>query len=159
MNTKVNLTNFIFRIEEQVQAMSFGDETGEYSSIMNGNYQSVDSKKFNHKLNIEDTYAEIDKNGNVKCVRNSLSNVSQEDLPEYATVDINKKREGRRVKSFRKENPGVIYEDIGTDRKADETNIYELVSSEGDNFEVYSEVQDKREEDIYSDIYELNNVK
>lgn len=113
--------------------MSFGDETGDYSSIYNGNgnYQSVDSKKFNNTLNIEDTYAEIDKG--FKQVL-TLKKSDDSGVPEYATVDINKKREARLRKSFvddsLKIDDAVIYEDIGIGeniKSRDESNIYELV--------------------------------
>lgn len=113
--------------------MSFGDETGDYSSIYTGNYQSVDSKKFNNKLNIEETYAEID-NEFKQVLTLKMSDDSGIQMPEYATVDINKKREARLRKSIVNENlktdDAVIYEDIGTGENAknrDENNIYELV--------------------------------
>lgn len=116
-----------------MQAMSFGDETGDYSSIYTGNYQSVDSKKFNNKLNIEETYAEID-NEFKQVLTLKMSDDSGIQMPEYATVDINKKREARLRKSIVNENlktdDAVIYEDIGTGENAknrDENNIYELV--------------------------------
>lgn len=113
--------------------MSFGDETGDYSSIYNGNYQSVDSKRFNNKLNIEETYAEIDK-GFKQVLTLKKSDDSGIQMPEYATVDIGKKREARMRKSFvndsLKIDDAVIYEDIGTGenvKNRDENNIYELV--------------------------------
>lgn len=116
-----------------MQAMSFGDETGDYSSIYNGNYQSVDSKKFNNKLNIEETYAEIDKEFKQVLTLKKPDDCGTH-MPEYATVDINKKREARLRKSFVTDNfkidDAVIYEDIGTGeniKSRDENNIYELV--------------------------------
>lgn len=113
--------------------MSFGDETGDYSSIYNGNYQSVDSKQFNNKLNIEETY--VDKEFK-QVLKLNMSDDSgrQIQMPEYATVDITKKREARLRKSFVNDNlkidDAVIYEDIGTTeniKSRDENNIYELV--------------------------------
>lgn len=131
---------FFHSIEEQVQAMTFGDETGDYSSLFNGNaFQSIDSKQFNNKLSIEETYAEIrddtgDKSEEQKdSLKDSL-------LVEYATVDFNKKREARRKKSLNfceasatnnsNRTPAIIYEDVGTDEKIsnEDNNIYELVS-------------------------------
>lgn len=153
--------------------MSFGDETGEYSSIYNGNFNSVDSKKFNNKLSIEDTYAEIDSEGNVKYSEyqsegQSLkgSDDSGLTLPKYATIDINKKREARRVKSEKDEQTSqtnddsiigvTIYEDIGAGEKIvdEDNNIYELVSSDYSEIAgaVYSECKDKFDEDIYAEI-------
>lgn len=114
-----------------MQAMSFGDETGDYSYT--GNYQSVDSKKFNNKLNIEETYAEIDKEFK-QVLTLKMSDDSGIQMPEYATVDISKKREARLRKSIEKDSlkidDAVIYEDIGTGentKSRDENNIYELV--------------------------------
>lgn len=122
-----------FSIEEQVQAMNFGDETGDYTSLF-GNFQSIDSKKFNNKLNIEETYAEISGDRN-----DGKKDVTKDSLPEYATVDLNKKHEARREKSLKLcetsaindlNKPGaIIYEDIGTAGKIinEDSNIYELV--------------------------------
>lgn len=153
--------------------MSFGDETGEYSSIYNGNFNSVDSKKFNNKLSIDDTYAEIYSEGNIKnsglqSERQSLksSDGSGLTLPEYATIDINKKREARRMKTEKFEqtpqsnddsNIGVtIYEDIGTGDKIveEDNNIYELVSSDYSEIAgaLYDECIIKTDEEIYAEI-------
>lgn len=114
--------------------MNFGDETGDYSSIQN--YQSVDSKKFNNKLNIEETYAEIDDKGNLKNSSRKTEDaaVMNKSLPEYAVIDIQKKREGRRQKLLKGDNNEskdvVIYEDVGAETKAnnEDNHIYELVS-------------------------------
>ena len=133
----MNFLTFFRQIEEQVQAMTFGDETGDYSSLFNGNFQSIDSKQFNNKLNIEETYAEISGDGNNihESQNESLKNLS----PEYATVDMNKKREARREKLLKLcessatndlNKPGaIIYEDVVNDDKIinEESNIYELV--------------------------------
>lgn len=122
--------------------MTFGDETGEYSSLYNGNFQSIDSKQFNNKLNIEETYAEISGDRNNKVEDDQKE--SQKDSPEYATVDLNKKREARREKSLKlcessetndlNRTGVVIYEDVGTDEKVinEDSNIYELVSFDND---------------------------
>jgi hypothetical protein len=124
--------------------MSFGDETGDYSSIHTGNYQSVDSKVFDNKLTIEDTYAEIEQVDTA--------------APEYATVDMKKKRETRKEKLGQPSKTDIIYENIQTDQKPDpEDNIYELVSPEytsvqSQNF--YNEAYDDEDEVIYE---ELNN--
>lgn len=127
-----------FSIEEQVQAMTFGDETGDYSSLYNGNFQSIDSKQFNNKLNIEETYAEI--TGDAKDKADDQKESLIDSHPEYAVVDLNKKREARREKSLKLcqtstvndlNKPGaIIYEDIGADEKIinEDNNIYELVS-------------------------------
>lgn len=117
--------------------MTFGDETGDYSSIQN--YQSVDSKKFNNKLSIEDTYAEIDGEGNLKNLKNLREDSAGNVKPEYAVIDIQKKREGRRQRLLKGDDTStsneentkevVIYEDVGADNKAnnDDGHIYELV--------------------------------
>lgn len=119
--------------------MSFGDETGDYSSIYH-NFQSVDSRKLNQKLNIEETYAEINKVEEVeKEFRDTLTLKTSSDsgivLPEYAVIDINKKREARLRKSMTseelKKDDLVIYEDVGNFEKTttnnEDSNIYELV--------------------------------
>lgn len=122
-----------FSTEEQVQEMSFGDETGDYSSIHH-NFQSVDSKKLNQKLNIEDTYAEI--NEFEKEFRDTLNLKTAEcGTPEYAVIDLTKKREARLRKSMTidelKRDDLVIYEDVGnferTANNNEDSNIYELV--------------------------------
>lgn len=138
-----------------MQAISFGDETGDYSSIYNDlshpQYQSVDSKRFNNKLNIEETYAEIDSEGNVKnfdVLNRQTSNASknlENLLPEYAMIDLNKKREARSKRSVASDSAELndfvkderIYEDVGVDAKvsnSEDKNIYELVSS---NYQIY----------------------
>lgn len=154
--------------------MSFGDETGDYSSIYNGNFLSVDSKKFNNKLSIEETYAEIDEEGNFKYFGKKGNQAFQKPVessitsPEYATVDINKKREARRAKSetanaapqANDSNVGVIvYEDVDDEEKNvdGDNNIYELVSSDTDDVteNLYSECYDGTDkfcENIYSEI-------
>lgn len=136
----------IFRIEEQMQAISFGDETGDYSSIYNDfsqqQYQSVDSKRFNHKLNIEETYAEIDVEGNVKKYEDfklktsmiEAAKCSDNALPEYAVIDLNKKRAARTKRLVTSDNvKDRIYEDVGEvsderiNNSEDDKDIYELV--------------------------------
>ena len=142
-----------FRIEEQEQAMSFDEE---YSLFNTGDYASVDSTRFNNKLNIENTYSEVESNPNgnsVYAVPNVKWIKSSEplDLPEYSVVDLTKKYQER----LRKQEKSIsddddsdmqrmndliknlnlnIYEDIeiknngGSKKKIqDESNIYELV--------------------------------
>lgn len=126
--------------------MSFGDETGDYSSFYN-DFKSVDSKKLNQKLIIEETYAEIRDverefrdSLTIKTSNDSGIAVSEasNELPEYAVVDLKKKREARLKKSLTNQEPKnddlVIYEDIGnvgnvprTTANNEDTNIYELV--------------------------------
>lgn len=158
-----------------MQTMSFGDETGDYSSIY-----TVDSKKFNNKLNIENigegTYAEIGKESaeieikEKQCLATEMSNNSRTDhSPVYALVDLKKKQQARREKFFKESNnseekPNVdlkaeatIYEDVGTEeareervKSKEESHIYELVSSLED---VYNEVKDNCDNDIYTEIW------
>lgn len=159
--------------------MSFGDET--YSSVNNeyDNYQSVDSKKFDNTLKIEnfneneETYAEID-NGNdyskqlqagsikKKQLETEKSNDSGVILPVYASVDLKKKNEARREKSLKASDEQIvmnnlnkgqskIYEDMEDADKInnDESNIYELVSPDADH---YNEVHDMLNEDDYDEV-------
>lgn len=151
-----------------MKEMTFDDETGDYSSV--GNFDSVNSKEFNNKLNIENIvsseYAEIGENGNVafKTHHNNKNTIpeyaevdkSQKSNPQYATVDLKKKRE-ERLKKLNTEEPqtddldeGTIYEDIENAEKLasfeKESNIYELVSSVE-----YSEVHDKLDTCIYAE--------
>jgi hypothetical protein len=116
--------------------MTLGDESVDYSSVSE-NYQSVDSKRFNNKLIIENTlseYAEIngDQNGTFP---------DNENVP-YATIDLNKKKEDRLKKQNANSKPetdqDTIYEDIGDEKSPEQTkeSIYEMVSGE------YAEVGD-----------------
>lgn len=150
-----------------MKEMTFEDETGEYSSV--GNYYSVDSKKFNNKLNIDNSpaeYAEIGETGNVTFIKRidektmpeyAEIDKSQKANPPYATIDLNKKREERLKKQqleMNDLNKVAIYEDIrNTDKIAilEESNIYELVSSEEENTVEYSEVQDKYDVSFYAE--------
>lgn len=154
--------------------MSFEDETGEYSSIYNGNYQSVDSKMLNNKLSIEnledDTYAEIEGDKNVKFVKNIPADKTSDDsgiaVAVYASVDMQKKQEARREKTLKQDETkphlqtinsidGDIYEDVSTDEKVknDESNIYELVSKSDAEIIDYEEVLDMYEDEIYAEIW------
>lgn len=150
-----------FSVEIQVKEMTLGDESGvDYSSA--DNYQSVDSKRFNNKLNIDTDYAEIgDKSFSLhdfqeppmqnyaEVCKNKNQNIA------YATVDLAKKKE-ERLKKRNAEliqnnlNPETIYEDIGDGKMVNEekeSNIYEMVSSLGE----YSEVEDRYESVEYTE--------
>jgi hypothetical protein len=125
--------------------MSFDEE---YSLFATGDYASVDSSRFNNKLNIENTYSEVEGNPNggynnineyavpnVKWIKSS----EPQDLPEYSVVDLTKKYQERMRKKHddKEEAQKVnnllknlnIYEDIEikNSSKNDESNIYELV--------------------------------
>ena len=132
-----------FSIEEQVQAMSFGNESN-YSEIpgdisgawknTNGGYQSIDSKKLDQKLMIE--------------LSQKQPTLRHEPLPVYATVNINKKHKERLKKKYLKKTESAIlenqsiYEEVGpaatacSNEDKDEANIYEPVSN--------MKVQDKK---------------
>lgn len=136
---------FYYSVETQSQTMTFGHETGEYSSIYAANnYQSVDSKKFDQKLNIEqdETYAEIGV-GNARIEVKNPPEIAKSDDPKtvlYASVDYKKKSKARLEKSSKVNeelanmnnlnlgNP-KIYEDVEDQEKIanDDSNIYELV--------------------------------
>lgn len=115
--------------------MSFDHETGDYASI--GFDRSIDSKKINNKLNIE-----------VQGTRNPIH--TDQEIPEYATVDLEKKHEIKRdVKNtlddqFIDDDDGT-YEDIATyskiqSPKKEDPVIYELVRDDLNQFEpVYNE--------------------
>lgn len=132
--------------------MTLGDESVDYSSVSE-NYQSVDSKRFNNKLVIEDgpsDYAEINAiNGGNDCVSAQNHNDPQSIPENYATVDYNKKREDR-LKRMQNGNLNIvepkaddqsedsIYQDIDKEKFLDQQSkesIYEIVS--------YAEVGDK----------------
>lgn len=171
-------------METQMQTMSLGDETGDYSSIYNNgsnNYQSVDSKKFDNKLRIEnleeeDTYAEI-KTENAYYnelpadkIKKQLEMTNSADsgvvLPVYASVNMEKKSAARREKSMSVNGDNVlmnnldqgnakIYEDMDGEKISnDESNIYEMVSTNTGPAVVYNEVKDKLtdEDFIYAEI-------
>lgn len=125
--------------------MSFGDETGDYSTILNSNFNSVDSEKLNNKLNIEETYAEIYDQSNISKADNLQDRMTSRKslehtlfFPVYATVDMNKKRQARKMKSVSDDAPQthdsknevIVYEDLGVFDKqnGEDNNIYELVS-------------------------------
>ncbi|KAG5684887.1 hypothetical protein PVAND_014097 [Polypedilum vanderplanki] len=129
-------------IEEQEQAMSFGEE---YSLFATGDYASVDSSRFNNKLNIENTYSEVETNPNGRNDDYVIPNVKTKwiktseplDLPEYSVVDLTKKYQ-ERLRKVKQENEEKmsnliknlnIYEDIEikNSSKNDESNIYELI--------------------------------
>lgn len=138
--------------------MTFGDETGDFSSV--GNYHSVDSKKFNNKLNIDNTvseigeYAEIGGDGNVAFKNHRIE---ENIIPDktvnapYATVNLQKKREERlkKMNTEKLQDQGTVYEDIANVEdisSMQENNIYELVSSEKGIAVEYVEVYDKYED-------------
>lgn len=161
--------------------MSFGDET--YSSVNNeyDNYQSVDSKKFDNTLKIEnfneneDTYAEIDNdNGNVyskqmqvgsikkKQLEMKKSNDSGVILPVYASVDLKKKNEARREKSLKASDEPIVMNNLNQGQ----SKIYEdmedadkIINDESNIYElvsseadIYHEVHDKLDEDDYDEV-------
>lgn len=135
--------------------MSFGEEYSMFS--IGGDYASVDSTRFNNKLNIENVYSEIGSNargiyaipekplGNSKWVKTGDTFMNS---PEYSVIDLSKKYEERLKKSKLKEqshegedklsammNNLNIYEDIENPKannrestiQNDEFNIYEPV--------------------------------
>lgn len=127
--------------------MSFDEE---YSLFATGDYASVDSSRFNNKLNIENTYSEIETNPNGHINDYAIPNIKAKwiktseplDLPEYSVVDLTKKYQERLRKVVKQENGNDneekiinlvknlnIYEDIEikNSSKNDESNIYELV--------------------------------
>lgn len=113
---------FDYRLEEQVQAMSFGDETGDYTSIYGENLKSIDSKKLNNTLNIE-----LDNDGIP-----DIADENSKELPVYATVNIEKKHEARSQANNKNKNDDDygIYEDIAFYNQAakiEESAIYEMV--------------------------------
>lgn len=70
-----------------------------------GDYASVDSTRFNNKLNIENIYSEINSNGiyavpNVtkKSTGKWIKSSDIETLPEYSVIDLSKKYEERSKK-------------------------------------------------------------
>lgn len=123
--------------------MNLGDESGfDYSSVEN--YQSVDSKRFNNKLMIENTdYAEIKRKDSVEeniqpNLKSEYSEILiQRNSTPYATVDFAKKREERLKKKNAEtllNEEDTIYEDIGISEGPPkllekEGNIYEMVNS------------------------------
>lgn len=114
-------------------------------------YKSVDSSRFNNKLNIENVYSEIGQksNKNIYSIPEKQTGNSKwiktEDnlnLPEYSVIDLSKKYEERLKKSkFKEQSSNIdemlnnlnIYEDIENPRitlsssQKDELNIYEPV--------------------------------
>ena len=143
--------------------MTLDDESGvDYSSVEN--YQSVDSKRFNNKLNI-DTFSEYAEINDKKFGLNDLQEPTNPEYAEvcknenqntaYATVDLAKKKEERLKKKNAEMirnnlDPETIYEDIRDGKMVSqekESNIYEMVSSLGE----YSEVEDRYESVTYTE--------
>jgi len=124
--------NFVFRTEEQEQTISLGEE---YSMFTTGDYESVDSTRFNNKLNIEDTYSEVGSNqdGHHYVINDSVYAIpvksskwikSHEngDLPEYSVVNLHKKYEGRLRKERTRE---PIRDELKVNDLLKNLNIYE----------------------------------
>jgi hypothetical protein len=115
--------------------MNFTDESVDYASVSE-TYRSVDSKRFNNKLDIEEFPSIKDqKSGDVD---------DEEPSAPYASVDLKKKREDRLKKQTTEIIEEDIYEDIGNGavkptNQTNESDIYEVVS--------YAEVGDKFESD------------
>lgn len=146
--------HFNFRTEEQEQAMSFGEE---FSFFNTGDYASVDSTQFNNKLNIENTYSDINlnPNGRYKIINEceyaipDLSKKSKwiksnepENLPEYSIVNLSKKYEGRLKKAKQKEINQNVDDDV------------EKVNNLIKNLNIYEEIGNAKNNDE-TNIYEL----
>jgi hypothetical protein len=104
--------------------MSFGDETGDFTSIY-AELRSIDSKKLDNTLHIE-----LDNgNSNPKVA----SEKQHKELPVYATVNIEKKHEARNQQANKDPNNDYgIYEDIefyNQNTKLEESAIYEMVKN------------------------------
>lgn len=102
-----------------------------------GDYASVDSTRFNNKLNIENIYSEIDSNGiyAVPNVTKKLNNgkwIKSNDVeivPEYSVIDLAKKYEERSKKKRQNELSGIA-ESEGEEKlniMVKNLNIYEDV--------------------------------
>jgi hypothetical protein len=116
--------------------MSFGEE---YSLFMSGDYASVDSARFNNKLNIENVYSEVNvKNDELAITTKWIHSNDNEDFPEYSVVNLSRKHEERLKKMQERAmndneintlfNNLNIYEEIEKSKaKNDEGNIYEMV--------------------------------
>lgn len=138
--------------------MSLGEE---YSMYATGDYASVDSTRFNNKLNIEDTYSEVNSHPNghhyvindsvyAIPVKNSKWIKSHEngDHAEYSVVDLHKKYEERLRK-------------VGSSRgaKDDDLKVNELLK----NLDIYEDIEiptnkncsNKTKVNDESNIYEL----
>jgi hypothetical protein len=100
-----------------------------------GDYASVDSTRFNNKLNIENIYSEINSNG-IYAVPNVtkksggkwIKSSDVETLPEYSVIDLSKKYE-ERSKKKRQELSGIA-ESEGEEKlniMVKNLNIYEDV--------------------------------
>lgn len=116
-------------MEEQQLELSFGEEYSMFSIA--GDYASVDSSRFNNKLNIENVYSEIGGNGNIYAIpeKSAMEGNSKWiktrdnlNLPEYSVIDLSKKYEERMKKSKSKEQVEGI-NDLSA--KLNNFNIYE----------------------------------
>jgi hypothetical protein len=116
-----------------------------------GDYASVDTSRFDHRLNIEDVYSEIVSPANatsnpIYSIPNGKWIKSEENFnsPEYSVIDLSKKYEERMRKQKNKEDENDknlsamlsnlnIYEDIQFSKEINhvdkniEDNIYEPV--------------------------------
>lgn len=126
-----------------------------------GDYASVDSTRFNQKLNIEDMYAEVNSspNGQHYVINNSVYAIPAKgnskwikshdngELPEYSVVNLHKKYEERLRKGK------------GKDPSRDELEVNDLLK----NLDIYEDVEFVRNKNVCSktkvadeaNIYEL----
>lgn len=129
--------------------MSFGEEYSMFS--LTGDYTSVDTSRFDHRLNIEDVYSEIVSPATATTTSNPIYAIpngkwikSEEDFnsPEYSVIDLSKKYEERMKKQKQNKDDDDdknisamisnlnIYEDIQFSKEinqVDQDNIYEPV--------------------------------
>ncbi|KAL7027260.1 hypothetical protein ACKWTF_005381 [Chironomus riparius] len=149
--------------EEQEQTISLGEE---YSMFTTGDYASVDSTRFNNKLNIEDTYSEIGSNnqdGHHYVINDSVYAIpvksnkwikSHEngDLPEYSVVNLHKKYE-ERLKKGRTREP--IRDELKVNDLLKNLNIYEdieIARNKNHNHNSKTKISDE------TNIYELIDI-
>lgn len=122
-----------FRIEEQQLELSFGEEYSLFS--ITGDYASVDSTRFNNKLNIENIYSEINPNGIYAVPKKSSGNKwiksnLKDETPQYSIIDLSKKYEERHKKKQQELNLNRIVESEGEEKlniMVKNLNIYEDV--------------------------------
>jgi hypothetical protein len=125
-----------FRIEEQQLELSFGEEYSMFS--LTGDYASVDTSRFDHRLNIEDVYSEIvspatTTSNPIYAIPEKFNGKwikSEEDFnsPEYSVIDLSKKYEERMKKQ--KQN-----------KEDDDKNISAMIS----NLNIYEDIQFSKE--------------
>lgn len=128
-----------------------------------GDYASVDSTRFNNKLNIEDTYSEIGSNhdGHHYVINDSVYAIpvksskwikSHEngDLPEYSVVNLHKKYE-ERLKKGRTREP--IRDELKVNDLLKNLNIYEDIEIARNKNHNHSSSKNKISDE--TNIYEL----